>query len=87
MRAAGRASGDAAGRAKRAARDAARMTWMRFKGRLKEAWGGLTDDDLDRLEGRRDQLIGYLQEKSGRSREALERDVDDVSRDAGYRFE
>lgn len=61
--------------------------WKQFRGKIKEKWGELTDDDLDRLEGRRDQLIGYLQEKSGQGREILERDVEDLSRATGYRWD
>lgn len=65
-------------------RDRVEGTWHMFKGKIREKWGDLTDDDLDRTEGRREQLIGYLQEKSGREREELERDVDDLARRLHY---
>ena len=61
--------------------------WRRFKGRLREKWGGLTAEDLDRAQGRRDQLVGRIQERTGLERNAIERDVDTISRDVGYRFQ
>jgi uncharacterized protein YjbJ (UPF0337 family) len=39
--------------------------WKQFKGRAKEKWGRLTDDDLDVVNGRRDQLEGKIQERYG----------------------
>ena len=54
--------------------------WKQFKGRAKQQWGKLTDDDVDRLAGRRDELIGKIQERYGYRREQAERDVDDASR-------
>jgi len=39
--------------------------WKQFRGRVKEQWGSLTHDDLDRIKGRREQLLGHLQEKYG----------------------
>ena len=39
--------------------------WKQFKGNIKEKWGKLTDDDLDVIDGRRDQLEGKLQERYG----------------------
>jgi uncharacterized protein YjbJ (UPF0337 family) len=35
--------------------------WNQLKGKLKEKWGDLTDDDLDRISGQKDQLLGRLQ--------------------------
>ncbi len=37
--------------------------WKQFKGKVKENWGELTDDDLQVIGGKRDKLIGKLQEK------------------------
>lgn len=45
--------------------------------RTKEQWGKLTDDDLDIIEGKRDQLIGKLQERYGLSKDEAERQIDD----------
>jgi uncharacterized protein YjbJ (UPF0337 family) len=54
--------------------------WKQLRGRAKEQWGKLTDDDLDRAAGKRDQLVGLVQEKYGKAREAAEREVDDWQR-------
>ena len=61
--------------------------WNQFKGKLKEAWGTLTDDNLDRLEGQRDQLIGHIQEETGEAQADLERRFDTWSRETKYDFE
>jgi uncharacterized protein YjbJ (UPF0337 family) len=50
--------------------------WKQMKGRAKEAWGELTDDELEQVEGNYDQLVGKLQEKYGYSRERAEQEVD-----------
>lgn len=39
--------------------------WTQFKGKVKEQWGKLTDDDLDIIAGKRDQLLGRIQERHG----------------------
>lgn len=51
--------------------------WKQLKGHAKEKWGELTDDDLDKIEGRREVLVGKLQERYGKAREAVEDEVDD----------
>ena len=40
-------------------------SWKQLTGRVKEQWGQLTDDDLDVVAGRRDQLAGKIQERYG----------------------
>jgi len=55
--------------------DEIKGSWRQYKGRLKEKWGELTDDDLDRIEGKRDQLLGILQNRYGRTREAAEKEI------------
>lgn len=47
--------------------------WKQVKGKLKEKWGNLTDDEITKLEGRSDQLAGKLQERYGMAREEAER--------------
>lgn len=54
--------------------------WKQLKGRAKEQWGDLTNDDLDRAAGTRDQLVGRIQQRYGLAREEAERRVDDWSR-------
>ena len=49
--------------------------WTEMKGRVRERWGRLTDDDLDVIAGRRDQLIGTLQKRYGTARELVESQV------------
>jgi uncharacterized protein YjbJ (UPF0337 family) len=47
--------------------------WHQIKGKVKEQWGKLTDDDLRELEGHGEQLAGKLQERYGLARDAAER--------------
>ena len=53
--------------------------WNQVKGKAKEKWGELTNDDLDRIEGRRDQLVGTLQKKYGYAKEKAEREAEDFA--------
>jgi len=56
--------------------DIIKGNWLQLKGKAKEQWGHLTDDDWDRIDGERDQLMGRLQERYGWTREEAEREVD-----------
>ena len=49
--------------------------WKQLKGKAKEQWGKLTDDDLDIIAGKRDQLVGILQRRYGETRDEMERQV------------
>lgn len=49
--------------------------WKQFQGKMLEQWGKLTDDDLDVAAGRRDQIVGKLQERYGVALEEAERQV------------
>ncbi len=55
-------------------KDEAGGNWKQFKGKVKEQWGKLTDDDMTIIEGKRDQLVGkirgtlWLSERSGRKK-------------------
>jgi uncharacterized protein YjbJ (UPF0337 family) len=51
--------------------------WKQFKGNVKEQWGKLTDDQLDVIAGRRDQLTGKIQESYGISKGIAEEQVAD----------
>lgn len=51
--------------------------WNQLKGKVRQQWGDLTDDDLEKVAGKRDELIGVLQEKYGHSREEAEQEVND----------
>lgn len=52
--------------------------WTQLKGRLQEAYGVLSDDDLEQAKGDRTQLEGKLQERLGKSKEDVRRIVDDM---------
>jgi uncharacterized protein YjbJ (UPF0337 family) len=46
--------------------------WDQMRGRVKEAWGTLTDDDLARTEGKWDRLVGTIKEKTGETVDTIE---------------
>lgn len=50
--------------------------WKQVRGRIREQWGKLTDSDLDIIAGRRDQLVGVLQERYGWAKEEAGRRAD-----------
>jgi uncharacterized protein YjbJ (UPF0337 family) len=50
--------------------------WKQFAGQVRSKWGKLTDDDVTTISGKKDTLIGKLQERYGRKRDELEREVD-----------
>jgi len=49
--------------------------WTQLKGSLKSKWGKLTDDDLARLDGNREYLIGRLQERYGWQKDKAEHEI------------
>jgi uncharacterized protein YjbJ (UPF0337 family) len=49
--------------------------WKQMRGQVKQWWGKLTDDDLDRIDGTMDRLAGALQERYGWEREEAERQI------------
>ena len=51
--------------------------WKQFTGAAKEKWGKLTDDQLARIGGKRDQLVGKIQECYGLSKDAAEKQIAD----------
>ncbi|HKV41298.1 MAG TPA: CsbD family protein [Blastocatellia bacterium] len=50
--------------------------WKQAKGKVREKWGKLTDDDLGVIAGKRDQLVGRIQERYGIAKEEAERQAD-----------
>jgi uncharacterized protein YjbJ (UPF0337 family) len=54
--------------------------WKQYSGKTKEKWGKLTDDDLTVIHGRRDRLIGKLQERYGIVKQQAEKQVDEFAR-------
>ncbi len=57
-------------------RDVLQGQWTQLKGKVREQWGKLTDDDFDQIQGNAEKLIGKLQERYGRNREQAEQDLD-----------
>ena len=56
--------------------------WKHLAGQAKEQWGKLTDDDLDIVAGRRDQLAGKIQEHYGVAKEDAEKQIAEWQRKA-----
>ena len=54
--------------------------WKQLKGKAKEKWGKLTDDDMTVIEGKRDQLVGKIHERYGYAKEQAEKEVADLER-------
>jgi uncharacterized protein YjbJ (UPF0337 family) len=50
--------------------------WLQLKGKIREQWGKLTDDDVDQIQGRSEQLIGKLQNRYGLARDEAQRQFD-----------
>jgi len=51
--------------------------WKQLKGSVKQRWGKLTDDDVTSLSGKKDELVGKLQERYGITREQAQREADE----------
>ena len=56
--------------------------WKQAEGKVREKWGKLTNDDLVRVAGKRDQLVGLIQQKYGESKDEVERQVGEFEK--GY---
>lgn len=51
--------------------------WKQLKGSVKEKWGELTNDELDQIAGKKEILVGKLQEKYGYTRDKAEKEIND----------
>lgn len=51
--------------------------WSQLKGKARERWAELNDDDLEKIKGRGEQLAGAIQEKYGVSKEEADRQIDE----------
>jgi len=51
--------------------------WKQYKGQMKEKWGKFTDDDLNVIDGRREQLVGKIQERYGTAKAEAEKQADE----------
>lgn len=56
--------------------------WKQLKGKTQTQWGKLTDDDLDVVAGKREQLAGKIQERYGVAKDVAEQQVSDWERSA-----
>jgi uncharacterized protein YjbJ (UPF0337 family) len=54
------------------AHDVLEGKWKQLKGKVKQQWGKLTDDDLDVIDGKQEELVGLLQERYGYEKEKAE---------------
>lgn len=52
--------------------------WNQIKGKLKQNYANLTDDDLTYVEGKEDELLGKLQEKTGKSKDELKKEINNM---------
>jgi uncharacterized protein YjbJ (UPF0337 family) len=50
--------------------------WMQVKGKVKQQWGKLTDDDIARINGKQEELLGLLQQRYGYAKEQAQKEVD-----------
>jgi uncharacterized protein YjbJ (UPF0337 family) len=57
--------------------DRIKGNWREWKGKAKQEWGKLTDDDLDVIDGKREELAGKIQNRYGIAKEEAERQLDD----------
>lgn len=57
-------------------KQAIKGTWNEMKGKLKQKYGELTDDDLTYAEGKEDELYGRLQQKLGKTKEQIKDEID-----------
>lgn len=58
--------------------DKLKGNWNQAKGKLKQEYGELTDDDLQYEEGKEDELIGKIQEKTGKAKEDIKNFIDNI---------
>lgn len=57
--------------------DQIKGNWKEVKGKAQQQWGELTDDDLDVIDGRREELVGKIQQRYGISKEKAEQEAND----------
>ncbi|WP_405219912.1 CsbD family protein [Lentisalinibacter sediminis] len=57
--------------------------WRELKGQIRQRWGKVTDDDLERISGKTDELIGTLQQRYGESKEWAQDQVEKWQKELG----
>ena len=53
--------------------------WTQLKGKIRERWGQITDDELQQVHGDAEQFVGFLQKKTGQTRQEVEKFVRDAT--------
>ena len=53
-------------------------SWEEVKGKVKQKWAAITDDDLLRIEGRHDEIYGILEKRYGHSKEEIDKLIEDL---------
>lgn len=66
-------------------KDQIKGNWHEVKGKIKEQWGKLTDDDITQINGRREQLLGFIQKKYGYAKERAEEELNRFEKNFGAR--
>ena len=61
--------------------------WKEFKGKVRQKWGKLTDDDLKVVGGKRDLLVGKLHERYGTAKEQAHKDIDEWVKKVGEKID
>lgn len=57
--------------------DTLKGQWKQLAGKVREKWAALTDDEIEKIGGRKDQLVGKLQERYGYARDRAEKEADE----------
>ncbi len=57
-------------------KDIADGKWQQIKGKIQQKWGDLTDDDLDRINGQREEFDGVMKERYGKSKKEADQEFD-----------
>lgn len=63
--------------------DKIKGNWNQLKGQFKQKYGDLSDDDLTYVEGKEDELLGRIQEKTGESKEQIKNFIDSIGAPGG----
>lgn len=61
-------------------KDIAEGKWTQFKGNLRESWGELTDDEIEKTKGNGQQLVGLLQERYGLAKDEAEKEIEALNK-------
>lgn len=63
--------------------DIAEGKWKQLKGKIQQKWGDLTDDEMDKIKGNRQEFVGLMQEKYGKGKDEAEREFDEFRNQNG----